>query len=161
MGVPAHPLMIHAAVVFVPLLAVMTIAYAFAPFLRPHIRVVLGLLALATPGAALLAKLSGDAFFRRMQSRGTVTAEFIPTIQAHQRLGTLTLYATIGLAVVTLALVYYVGPRLAAARTGGGTEPSRVVTLVLGALSLVAAGISVYYVFRTGDSGAKAVWSGL
>ena len=44
-GIPAHPLLLHAAVVFVPLLALATIAYAFVPFVRPHTRVVLGLLA--------------------------------------------------------------------------------------------------------------------
>jgi hypothetical protein len=161
MGVPAHPLLVHAAVVFVPLLALLTIAYALVPLVRPHIRWVLGLLALATPAAALLAKLSGDAFFRRMQSRGTVTPEFIPTIQDHQRLGTLTLYATIALAVLTLALVYFVAPRLAAARETGGAGSARALPWILGVLSLVAAGVSLYYVIRTGDSGGKAVWSEL
>src|SRR6266536_3109274 len=128
MGVPTHPLLIHAAVVFVPLLAILAIAYALIPFVRPQIRWVLGLLALATPICALLAKLSGDAFFARLQSRNRVSPEFFPKLQAHQRFGTLTLYATIVLALLTLALV--------------------------------AAAVSLYYVVRTGDSGAKAVWTG-
>ena len=34
------------------------------------------------------------------------------------------------------------------------------VPLVLAALTAVAAAISLYYVIRTGDSGAKAVWTG-
>jgi hypothetical protein len=33
--------------------------------------------------------------------------------------------------------------------------------MVLGLLVLVAAAVSLYYVVRTGDSGAKAVWTGL
>jgi hypothetical protein len=160
MGIPAHPLLVHAAVVFVPLLAVLAIAYAVIPFVRPHIRWVLGLFALATPVAAFLAKASGDAFFERLESRGGITEEFVPTIEAHQDFGTLTLYATIALAIVTLALVYFVGPRVAAAGAAGRAGSSRVLSLVLGALSLVAAAVSLYYVIRTGDSGAKAVWEG-
>ncbi len=160
MGVPTHPLLIHAAVVFVPLLAILAIAYALIPFVRPQIRWVLGLLALATPICALLAKLSGDAFFARLQSRNRVSPEFFPKLQAHQRFGTLTLYATIVLALLTLALVYFVGPRVAAGRAAGGAGSTRVLSLVLVALSLVAAAVSLYYVVRTGDSGAKAVWTG-
>jgi hypothetical protein len=160
MGIPAHPLLVHAAVVLVPLLAILTAAYAVVPFVRPHVRWVLGLLALATPIAALLAKLSGDAFFRRLQDLDRVTPEFVPRLEQHQQFGTNTLYATIALGVLTLALVFLVGPRLAASSGAGGAGSSRVLSLVLGALSLVAAGVSLYYVFRTGDSGAKAVWEG-
>jgi hypothetical protein len=160
MGVPTHPLLVHAGVVLVPLLAVLTISYALIPFVRPHIRWALGLLALATPIAALLAKLSGDAFFARLRSRDRVTPEFLPKLEAHRHFGTLTLYATIVLAILTLALVYFVAPRFAAARAADGAGSTRVLSLVLGALSLVAAAVSLYYVVRTGDSGAKAVWTG-
>jgi hypothetical protein len=164
MGIPAHPLLLHAAVVFVPLLAVLTIAYALVPALRPHTRLVLGLLALATPVAALLAKLSGDAFFQRLQSRNRVSPEYIPIIQNHQHLGTLTVYATAALAVLTLALVFFVAPRVAAATAahGGGRAAGRPgpMAWVLGALALAAAAVALYYVYKTGDSGAKAVWNG-
>lgn len=155
MGIPAHPLLVHAPVVLVPLLALLASAYALVPAVRPHTRWVLGLLALATPIATLLTKLSGDAFFARLQDRDEVTPEFFPTLENHQQLGTLTLYATTALAIVTLALVYFVGPRVA-----GGAGSRRVLSLVLGGLALVAAAVSLYYVIRTGDSGAKAVWSG-
>jgi len=160
MGIPVHPLLIHAAVVFVPLLAILTVAYALIPLVRPHIRWVLGLLALTAPISALLAKLSGDAFFARLRSRDRVTPEFLPKLESHRHFGTLTLYATIVLAILTLALVYFVGPRVAAARAADAAGSTPVVSLVLSALSLVAAAVSLYYVVRTGDSGAKAVWTG-
>ncbi|WCN79235.1 DUF2231 domain-containing protein [Micromonospora sp. LH3U1] len=165
MGIPAHPLVLHAAVVFVPLLALLAVGYALVAPIRPHTRWVLGLLALGAPVAALLAKLSGDAFFERMRAANRVTPEFVPTIEAHQEFGDLTLYATIGLAIVALALVWFVPPRAAApsAAAPGATDerrPGRALTLALQVLSLVAAGIAVYYVIRTGDSGAKAVWTG-
>jgi hypothetical protein len=151
MGVPIHPLLVHAPVVLVPLLAIMAIAYAVAPFARPHTRWVLGLLALATPFAALLAKLSGDAFFGRLQNRNEITPDFFPKLEAHRHFGTMTVYATAVLGLLTLALVYFVAPRGAA---------SRGLSVLLAVLTVVAAGVSLYYVIRTGDSGAKAVWTG-
>jgi hypothetical protein len=160
MGVPTHPLLIHVPVVLVPLLALLAAAYALVPFVRPHTRWVLGLLALATPIGTLLAKLSGDAFFRRGRDRGDITPEFTPTIENHQQLGTWTLYATIALGIVTLALVYFVGPRVSAAAAAGAGSGSRIWSIVLGGLAVVAAAVSLYYVVRTGDSGAKAVWTG-
>ncbi|MEH0932733.1 DUF2231 domain-containing protein [Micromonospora sp. CPCC 205558] len=158
MGIPAHPLLLHAAVVFVPLLALLTVGYALVAPIRPHTRWVLGLLAVGAPVAALLTKLSGDAFLERMQAANRVTPEFLPTLEAHQEFGDITLYVTIGLAVVALALVWFVPPRAAESSAEG--RPGRPLTLALQVLSVVAAGVAVYYVFRTGDSGAKAVWEG-
>src|SRR5690349_11246264 len=105
-----HPLLVHAAVVFVPLLAVAGIGYGFVPLIRPHLRWILAGLAVVAPGAALFAKLSGDAFFKRGMARGNITEGFIPVIEEHQSFGTTTLYWTIALGVATLALVYVVAP---------------------------------------------------
>ncbi|MEE6311685.1 hypothetical protein V1634_33155 [Plantactinospora veratri] len=178
MGIPAHPFLVHAAVVFVPLLALTAVGYAFLPFVRPHLRWVLGLLAVATPLAALMAKLSGDRFLARLESRNRVSPEYVPRLAEHQDLGTNTLYATLVLGVLALALVFLVKPRVAAppvtagaAGADGGADGedgtaavtakgSPVLTLVLGVLCLAAAGITLYYVFRTGDTGAQAVWQG-
>ncbi|MBM7489170.1 uncharacterized membrane protein (UPF0182 family) [Micromonospora luteifusca] len=164
MGIPAHPLVVHAAVVFVPLLALLTIGYALVAPIRPHTRWVLGLLAVGAPVAALLAKLSGDAFFDRMRAANRVTPEFVPTLETHRDFGNDTLWAAIALAIVALALVRFVSPKAAAttAAGAGATDgrPGRALTLTLQVLSLVAAAVAVYYVIRTGDSGAKAVWTG-
>ncbi|MEJ3745687.1 DUF2231 domain-containing protein [Actinomycetes bacterium KLBMP 9797] len=155
MGIPAHPLLVHAAVVFVPLLALLAIAYAFVPAVRRHTRWVLGLLAVGAPLAALAAKLSGDAFFARMNARDAITEGFYPTIDNHRDLGTLTLYAAVVLGLLTLALVFLVAP-------AGGTAVVRTgaLPIALGVLVAVASAASLYYVIRTGDSGAKAVWTG-
>ena len=163
LGLPAHPLFLHSAVVFVPLLAVLSVLYAFVPLVRQHTRWVVGVLAVVAPSAAYLTKESGDAFFDRLKRLNQVSDEYIPRLQEHQDLGTNTLYASIGLGVVTLALVYFVAPRAAAASaagTGGSAGSARAVALALAALTVIAAGISLYYVYRTGDTGAKAVWEG-
>ncbi|MET8280306.1 DUF2231 domain-containing protein [Micromonospora sp. NPDC005174] len=154
-GIPAHPLVLHAAVVFVPLLALLAIAYALVAPIRPHTRWVLGLLAVGAPICALLAKLTGDAFFERLRSANRVTPEFVPKLEAHQDFGDMTLYAAIALGVVALALVRFVPPRATE-----GVPASRAVTVALQVLTVVAAAVAVYYVVRTGDSGAKVVWEG-
>ncbi|MEE6263241.1 DUF2231 domain-containing protein [Plantactinospora sonchi] len=160
MGIPTHPLLVHAAVVFVPLLAISAVAYAFVPLVRPHLRWVLGLLAVATPVAALLAKLSGDAFFARLESGDRISPEFYPKLESHQQLGNLTLTVALLLGLLTLALVYLVAPNPATDQAGT-TGARRLLPQVLAVLTLLAAGASLYYVVRTGDSGAKAVWTGL
>ncbi|MEV1108148.1 DUF2231 domain-containing protein [Micromonospora sp. NPDC049751] len=154
-GIPAHPLVLHAAVVFVPLLALLAIGYALVAPIRPHTRWVLALLAVGAPICALLAKLTGDAFFERLRSANRVTPEFVPKLEAHQDFGDMTLYATIALGIVALALVRFVPPRAAES-----VPANRAVTVALQVLSVVAAAAAVYYVVRTGDSGAKAVWEG-
>jgi hypothetical protein len=162
-GIPMHPLLVHAAVVFVPLLALLAIVYAFVPFLRPHTRWVLAGLAVIAPGAAWFAKLSGQAFFDRGIERGDITGGFVPVIEEHQNFGNMTAYFTTALAVLTLVLVYMVAPRVSAVTGsgrsfGGGASPA--VRWVLAVLVAVAGVVSIYYVVRTGDSGAHAVWEG-
>jgi hypothetical protein len=155
-GIPAHPLLVHAAVVFVPLLAVLAIAYAFVPIVRPHTRWVLALLALGTPVTTLLAKLSGDAFYARLDANDRISDEYYPKLDNHQDLGNTTLVASIVLALLALALVYLVKPTSSAAAGAGG-----ILTIVVKVLLVAAAAVSVYYVVMTGDTGAKAVWTGL
>ena len=146
MGWPLHPLVIHAAVVFIPLLVIAGLVYAFVPRLRGRVGWVAVLLALAAPGAALFAKLSGDAFRARIARLGT-RPEILAKVDAHRALGTDTLYWTIGLAVVVLALVLL-------------RNVPRAVSLGLVVLTAGLGLASAYYVYRTGDSGAHIVWSG-
>jgi hypothetical protein len=164
-GLPLHPLLIHAAVVFIPLLTITAIAYALVPFVRPHVRWVLVALALIAPGSALFAKLSGDAFFKRGVERQQITEGFVPVIEEHQSFGTTTALWTYLLAALTLVLVYLVAPRAVAtgaAMTASGPawRNSPVLRWIMAVLVTVVGVISVYYVYRTGDSGAKAVWEG-
>lgn len=159
-GIPAHPLLLHVPVVLIPLLVLLTVGYAALPFIRPHTRWVLGLLAVITPISALFAKLSGDAFFRRLESRDRISAEYYPRLQEHGDLGDMTLYTTIVLAVLALALAILVAPKGAADAAAQPAKAARLLPLVLAALSLVAGAVSLYYLIRTGHTGAHAVWDG-
>jgi hypothetical protein len=164
-GLPMHPLVIHAAVIFIPLLGLAAIAYGFVPWVRSHLRLVVAGLAIVGPVAATVTKLSGDAFFDRGIARGQITEGFIPVIKEHQSFGNWTMIWTIVLGVATLALVYVIAPRAAAVgtaavATGPAWRTSPIVQWVLAGLVTVLAVLSIYYVIRTGDSGARAVWDG-
>jgi hypothetical protein len=146
MGLPLHPLVIHAAVVFIPLLVVGGLAYALVPRLRPRIDWAVVALAIIAPLTALAAKLSGDAF-RARDARKHFPADLLAKIDVHRGFGTITLYVTVALAVVVLALV------LLRKRPVWASGVLVVATVVLS----VAAS---YYVFRTGDTAARIVWGG-
>jgi hypothetical protein len=197
LGIPAHPLILHTAVVFIPLLGISSIAYAIVPPLRARIWWVVGLLAIAGAASAYAARASGLAFRARLIARGQAGGTLLDKLAAHQHFGDMTLWFTLALAVATLALLgvttpwrrprgsapapKVAEPALRTADVGGrpgaaGADPApearpapaaaavsggtggTVVRLVLMAATVVLAGISLYYVFRTGDSGAHIVW---
>jgi hypothetical protein len=148
-GIPAHPLLVHAAVVFVPLLALGALAYALVPPLRFRFR---------WPVALVAARLSGDAFRARLQAKNLISPEYVSKIADHKQFGDAAMYATLGLALATLVFVLAVPgrpPGFENARAGG------VVLQAIFAVVLIAlSGAAVYYVVRTGDSGAHMVWNG-
>lgn len=147
LGLPAHPLLLHAAVVFLPLMVLAALVYALVPAVRARIAWAVVGLAVVGPLCALFAKLSGDAFRRRLIRLHRTSPELLSKISQHQSFGTTCVYLAVVLGVLMLALVLL--------RT-----PPRLVSL---ALVVLAVGFSVatgYYVFRTGDSGARIVWSG-
>jgi hypothetical protein len=165
LGIPTHPLAVHAPVVFIPLLIVGALLYALVPSLRQRTRWAVVLLALAAPVTAFGAKLSGDAFKARLIKQGRTSAEILNKINAHKALGDATLWVVIALGVVTLVFAFLTPGRRPLQR-GASTEGSK---LAAGAMALhvvlvvVVIGLAVtsgYYVYRTGDAGAHIVWQG-
>jgi glucan phosphoethanolaminetransferase (alkaline phosphatase superfamily) len=158
-GLPLHPLLIHATVVFVPLLAIGSVVYAVVPGLRRLLWWAVGLLALAGAGSAVLARFSGVAFRQRLLRKHLLTPEFTPKVDAHQHYGTITMWVTIALAVVSLVLIWATPRRRASgAAGGGGRGGGAAIQVVLAVVVIGLAVASLYYVYRTGDSGARMVW---
>lgn len=154
MGIPAHPLLIHAAVVFVPLLILVGLGYALVPALRKYLWWAALLLAVAAPGAALLAKLSGDAFRARLVRNDMATPEGLAAIDEHRTFGTNLVYAALALGVLLIVLVL-----LSRSRTPDApARSSTPVTIALTVAVLAASGAAGYYVFQAGDTGARMVW---
>jgi hypothetical protein len=144
-GLPAHPLLVHATVVLVPLAAVF-VALAAS---WPRARRVLGWFTVATAAVALgLVPLSTES--------GEHLESHLPAsdlIEQHAQLAD-GLLPWVGAMVVTSAALVFLdrrGPR--------GVLTSRPLALTVAALALIATAGTVTQVVRIGHSGATAVWS--
>ncbi|MBE1486867.1 DUF2231 domain-containing protein [Plantactinospora soyae] len=154
MGLPLHPMLIHAVVVFVPLLALVSVAYVALPRFRSRLDWAAVALAVGAPVSAFFAKMSGEELKEVLIGRN-YPPEGIAKIEEHQGYGELTLWWSLGLGVATILLVVLTSRRAQARSLPGW------VKLVLSGIVVVLAGISVYYVYLTGDTGAKTVWEGI
>jgi hypothetical protein len=150
-GLPVHALVLHAAVIFVPLLAAGAIAYGLVPRWRPRIGWAVVLLAVAAPVTAFVARQSGVELFDRLKAQNSISPAGRQIIEDHMGYGTLTVLFSLILGIVSLVMV------VVTLRRPDHRLP-RVADLGLTAVMVVLAALSGYYVFQTGDSGATAVW---
>ncbi|GGO72496.1 DUF2231 domain-containing protein [Nonomuraea cavernae] len=153
LGLPAHPLIIHFAVVLTPLLAAVAVAYALLPRRRPVLSWAVVLLSLAAPVAVFTARQSGEA----LKAARFATADGLlgERIASHQSFATPLLLSVAGLSAAALLLVY----GTTSARDTVGERFGRTATTVVSAVTVALAAVVGYYVFRAGDSGARAVWA--
>jgi hypothetical protein len=149
-GLPIHVLVLHAAVVLIPLLAVGAIVYAIMPRWRGHMGWSVVILGVVAPICAFVTRESGVKFYDRVIRQGT-SPKGRELLDEHMHFGTLTMWFTIALGVAALALT------ISTLRRPTQTLP-RIADAGLAVVTVVLAAISGYYVFRTGDSGAHAVW---
>jgi uncharacterized membrane protein len=138
-GVPLHPLLVHASVVLLPLMAVVTPLVVARPTWRPALRwvVIADFLVLVAVFATVQA---GEALQSRLSQK-----EGRPVAEDHGELGDLLTPVALLLFLVALAAVY-------AIRKGGILIPAAVVVVSL--VGLTAIGMTVV----VGHSGATAVW---
>lgn len=144
-GLPAHPLLVHAVVVLLPLAAVATLACAAFLRLRRHYAAIALALGLAATVAAFVAQGSGEELEDRVDETELV--------EAHTDQGETVLPWAAGVAVVAAAVV--AAPGFVRRRAGTG----RAVTSVLVVLALVAGVGAIWRVVEVGHSGAKATWN--
>lgn len=148
LGLPAHPLIIHATVVLTPLLAVLATVYALLPRTRAVLTWAVIPLAVVVPVAVLAAKESGEELKEgRFASVDDVLAR---RLTEHEALATPLLLGAVALGLVALVRVYV------SSRADGLPRP---VGTVLSVLTVVLAAVVGYYVLRAGHTGAIAVWS--
>ncbi len=149
-GLPAHPLIVHGAVVLVPLLCLSAIAYALVPRVR-------GLVWWAAAGLAIVAPIVAWAATSTGGSLATsrYRDQIPPQVLDHQSLGDMTFRVSLILGVATLVLVVLTSARF--------TRDRRVpswLSIGLSVIVVILAVVDIYYVVRTGDSGARSVWGG-
>ena len=136
LGIPAHPLIIHAVVVLLPLSAIGMIAMVFIPPFRGKVQkyFVAGTLAVAT-GSAFLAKESGET----LRSVNGVS-------EYHQEWGSRTFYAA--LALVVLSSIWF----------WLDTKPRSVYKRITGLLVVLVSLAAITATVLAGHSGAQSVW---
>ena len=134
-GLPVHPLVIHAVVVWIPVMAILTILVAVRKNLREKYSWwVAGanfLLFLIT----LVAKESGEAL--QEAKGGQLAIE-------HGQLGSV--------------LPWFVLVMTAASAAVAGTSRNRTLGPVAVVISILTSIAAVWWTVRTGDAGARAVW---
>ncbi|HEU0101408.1 MAG TPA: hypothetical protein VFR07_03740 [Mycobacteriales bacterium] len=163
-GLPTHVLLVHGVVVLVPLCALLLVAAAVAPRARARLG---GFLPLLAAGCLVMVPLTTSAGEWLEQRVGGG-----PLVERHAALGDGLLPWVIGLLVLSTAVWWRgrqaataAGPAPASRRvaTGsrGAASPGVLVQVALAALSVAVAVGAVVQVVRIGDSGAKAVWTGV
>lgn len=143
-GLPVHPLLVHATVVFVPLAVVLVVLAV----VWPRFRAWAGPLPAAVSLVALVLTPLSTASGENLEHSLPETE----LIEKHAELGDQLLPLTIALFV--LAAVFWWLTRPASA----GSRP-RALVVTVGALAIVAAIGTGVQVARIGHSGAEAAWS--
>ena len=150
-GIPLHPLVVHAAVVFVPLSVLATFALV-VPRWRWAARWPALVLAALAAGSVPLAAMTGEDLEHKVGESALV--------ETHQMWAGRLQAATWVLAAATL-VAFFVLPHVTALRRGEDKQarfPVLVRPLTV-ALPVLAIAVLVLVVL-TGDAGARAVWQG-
>jgi uncharacterized membrane protein len=149
-GIPAHPLVVHAAVVLVPLAALFSAAYAVWPRRRWQTRTPAALLAVAAAVSVQLAAMTGDQLKASLH-------EDTSLIRTHEHWAGLLQAATWVLAGLVV-LAWWALPHDNPLPDKDHRSGFRLLALPLTGLVPVAAVAVLVLVFLTGEAGARAVW---
>ena len=139
-GLPLHPLLVHSAVVLIPLVAIGALVMSYLPsFSRRHGKIIL-ILAVVTQVSVFLAKMSGEAFAEILDKN----------VEKHAELGEIT-------PLVTLPMVILIYLRWRMDRSGS-TFGSVVIRRLTSVALVIASLISIIVIVLVGHSGASSVW---
>jgi hypothetical protein len=168
-GLPAHVLLVHAVVVLVPVSALLVAVW---PAARRRWATAAAVLAVVTAISVPLATDSGERLERRVDPT--------PLLRAHTELGD-TMVPWVGalavVAIVIAARQLLAARRRTASASGPGTTRAgsadrgagraaavapggRILPVVLAVIAVVVAAGSVVTVYRIGESGSRAAWTG-
>jgi hypothetical protein len=149
-GLPVHALVVHAAVVFLPLTVLVALAFALVPAWRWVLRWPLLVGAVISLGTAFVSRQSGRELYDSLGS-----PEFVNT---HSDRGHLLFWFVLVFFVIAVAAVFLLGGKT---RISGGKDREGVakpLQLAIVVLLVIASLGTGYQTVMTGDSGARAVW---
>ena len=151
-GLPAHPLVVHAVVVLVPLTAVGAVVVSLWPRGRTQFGWLVAAGAVLSMGLVPWATSSGEA----LEEGVSETA----LMEKHAEMGGQLTPWVVVLAVGMVALMGLSRATAKASASGTSRAPSWMV-LAVAALTVLAATGALVQVIRIGHSGAEATWSGV
>lgn len=156
-GLPAHPLVVHAAVVLVPLSAIGAIA-CLHPGVRRRLGVVVAVLACIGAVAVWIAAETGEALEEEVDETELV--------EEHAELGDRMIVWAALLAVSTVGMVGFSeyqrrqeGDGDTSAPAGGTPAWHRFASIGLAAFVVITAVGATVMIIDVGHTGAKATWS--
>jgi hypothetical protein len=138
LGLPLHPLVVHAAVVLLPLAALGALLIAVSKRARTRYGSLVVVLAVVATGSVIGARITGEDL-----NGGTEATGILAT---HITLGLLTPWPAGALVLSTLLLVI------------AGRGKSRPFLLTAALLTVVSALVSLAIVIVVGHAGSAAVW---
>ncbi len=149
-GIPLHPLVVHTAVVLVPLAALFAIAYAVLPSRRWQTRTPAAVLAVVAAVAVWLAGATGDSLKEKLHENTSL-------IQTHEHYAGLlqaSMWVLAALTVVAWWSLPHHNPLPDKDHRRGVTTLAKPLVVLLPG----AAAVTLVLVVLTGDKGARAVW---
>ncbi|MBN9178770.1 MAG: hypothetical protein J0I43_15565 [Microbacterium sp.] len=154
-GLPLHPLFVHAAVIAVPVVALLAIAAAWVPKVRDWLGIVFPILATPAFIAAFLTKQSGEALATQVSQTAAVTAH--TEIADIATVGAFLLFAGAWAQWVWLRFFVLPRPGRPEARV---THPRlvRAVSMGVSVLLTLVGVFAIVAIVIVGDTGARAVW---
>jgi predicted heme/steroid binding protein len=144
-GIPVHPLVVHAAVVMVPLTALGVVVMAAVPRFSRRYGWLVVIASLVGTGASFVSKQAGEALAERVGQPGF----------DHAELGDIMPIVAALLMAVTVAL--WLIDRSA---PDDGPNPRRGLRIGVAVIAVLVAVGNAFWMYRVGDSGAKSVWAG-
>ncbi|MBB3050472.1 putative membrane protein [Prauserella isguenensis] len=150
LGLPLHPLLVHAVVVLVPLAVFALLLAQFWPAAR-------GRLGLTTPFAALIVASLVPFTTAAGQSLASVVGP-VPSVLEHERYGRMLLPWSIGLFLVATAQWAWFRWAATALRRAQRERAATAGSVLLGIAVIVVAVGTMTVLIVTGHSGSRSVW---
>jgi len=158
-GLPAHPLLVHAVVVLLPLSAASAAALAVVPRWRQRYAWPVLVITLLGVGSVLPAQEAGEQLEARLAALEN------PLIRQHAEQGNDLLPFALGFGVVVVALL--VAGRLADRERAAAADDTAVprtwrrISVVVAVLVIAAGAATTVQTVRIGHSGSTAVYDGV
>jgi hypothetical protein len=160
-GLPAHPLLLHTAVIFIPTLAVAAIVFALKPSWRLQYGLAYAIGAIVTLAATILTVGAGEAYKNSIErgrgggGEGRGGAE--SALDHHGELGD-TLKIVVILFVVLILIQVAIDRGVFEKVSEHFRDSQAPLSIALAALTIILALVAIGYTYATGHAGAKLVF---